>query len=423
MTIAYKKSKYFLSVIGLLSAILLLSCCAGPGVGGAIDADAAPSGAPPAQDAPLSTETAEEQPVSLRVLCAGDVMVHEPQLAAAWRDGASGVYDFSGCFAYVKEYISGADLALCNLETTLGGEPYTGYPMFSSPDSLADAIAGAGFDVVFTSNNHMLDRGAAGLRRTLEVARAKGLKTVGSRLAANEPASPVVHSGGLRVGLVSFTYESPRSGGNRTLNGIRIGEEIRPLINSFGYEDLDGDLVRVEEEIRRAREVGAEIVICYFHWGNEYQRKQTDYQETIASRAAGAGADIVFASHPHVLQGMEYLYPTPDRTVPVFYSLGNFISNQRAETTGDRYTEQGAMAVVDLRFLRSSGAVLQIEAKVLPTWVDKYRSGGKEIYAIVPLTGDFENNPALSASGHADRAREALAYCEELFGAAALYRE
>jgi poly-gamma-glutamate synthesis protein (capsule biosynthesis protein) len=257
----------------------------------------------------------------------------------------------------------------------------------------------------------------------LEVARAEGLKTVGSRLAANEPASPVIHSGGLRVGLVSFTYESPRAGGYRTLNGIRIGEEIRPLVNSFGYEDLDGDLARVEEEILRARAIGAEIVICYFHWGNEYQREQNNYQESIASRAAIAGADVVFASHPHVLQGMEYLYPTPDRAVPVFYSLGNFISNQRVETTGDRYTEQGAMAVVDIQFSRRNGAVLRIEAKVLPTWVDKYRSDVGEVYAIVPLAGDFESNPALSASGHADRAREALAYCEELFGEAALYRE
>jgi hypothetical protein len=65
---------------------------------------------------------------------------------------------------------------------------------------------------------------------------------------------------------------------------------------------------------------------------------------------------------------------------------------------------------------------LQIEAKVLPTWTDKYRSGAGDVYAIVPLTGDLENNPALLASGHIDRAREALEYCEELFGAAALYR-
>ncbi|MDR2295850.1 MAG: CapA family protein [Clostridiales Family XIII bacterium] len=401
--------------MGLLAAILLFSSCAETGEARRADADGAaalPSAAAPAEPA--------EEPVSLRILCAGDVMVHAPQLAAQ-RD-ETGAYDFRDNFTYVKPYISEADLALCNLETTLGGEPYTGYPTFSSPDSLADAIADAGFDAVFTSNNHMLDRGAAGLHRTTTVARAAGLATVGSRLSEDEPASVVVRCADASVGLVAFTYESPRAGESRTLNGIRIGEALRPLINSFGYEDLDGDLARVDEEIRRVREAGAEIVVCYFHWGEEYKLTQNGYQEYIASRAAISGADIIFASHPHVPQGMEYLSPAPGRSVPVFYSLGNFISNQRTETTGSRHTEQGLMAAVDLRFMRGSGEIVRIEAKVLPTWVDRYRSGGREVYAIVPLADDFENNPALLASGHADRARRALAYCEELFGEAMLIR-
>jgi poly-gamma-glutamate synthesis protein (capsule biosynthesis protein) len=120
---------------------------------------------------------------------------------------------------------------------------------------------------------------------------------------------------------------------------------------------------------------------------------------------------------------MEYLYPSPERAVPVFYSLGNFISNQRFETNDNRYTEQGLMAIVDLQFMRSAGSIESIEAKALPTWVDKYRSGGKDIYTIVPLTGDFENNPALRASGHEDRARQTLADCEALLGEDYIYRD
>ncbi|MDR2088727.1 MAG: CapA family protein [Clostridiales Family XIII bacterium] len=406
-------------VTGLLSAILLFSSCAGPGAAqGAEDA----AGRPAAETRDPAESAPAEAPVSLRILCAGDVMVHAPQLAAQ-RDDASGNYDFGNNFAYVKEYVAEADLALCNLETTLGGEPYTGYPAFSSPDSLADALAGAGFDAVFTSNNHMLDRGAAGLRRTLETARAAGLVTAGSRLSEDEPSSPLLSRKGIDVALVAFTYESPRAGASRTLNGIPISDELRPLIHSFGYEDIDGDLARVDGEIRRAREAGADIVVCYFHWGTEYRLSQNGDQEYIASRAAISGADVIFASHPHVPQGMAYLYPAADRAVPVFYSLGNFLSNQRAETTGSLHTEQGLMAMVDIRFMRSSGEISQIEAKVLPTWVDKYRSEGRDIYAIVPLAGDFENKPPLSASGHADRARRALEYCTELFGEAALYRE
>jgi poly-gamma-glutamate synthesis protein (capsule biosynthesis protein) len=413
-----------LIVMGLLAAIPLFSACgfgtAPTGSDGASAADVDAEAESEAENAGGGAEAeAPESPVSLRILCAGDVMVHSPQLEAQ-RDSTSGGYDFSNNFTYVKDYVTDADLALCNLETTMGGEPYTGYPTFSSPDSLVRAIADAGFDAVFTSNNHMLDRGETGLRRTLNATRSAGLRTAGSQLEG-ETSGPVIKSGGLNIGLVSFTYETPRAGENRMLNGIRVKKELEPLINSFGYKDLDGDLDRVTLEIGRAREAGAELVICYFHWGSEYQRSPDNYQQYIASRAAISGADIIFASHPHVPQGVEYLHPSPDRAVPVFYSLGNFISNQRLETRDNRYTEQGLMAMVDVEFMRNSGDIVSINAKALPTWVDKYRSGGRDVYAIVPLAGDFENNPSLLASGHADRARQALADCEALLGAEFLY--
>jgi poly-gamma-glutamate synthesis protein (capsule biosynthesis protein) len=407
------KSKAFILVVGLLLAIPLFSACGDDRNALSEPPGATDPGISVEADAEASVKALPETPVSLRILCAGDVMVHEPQLAAQ-RDSATGEYDFSNNFQYVQPYVSGADLALCNLETTFGGEPYKGYPCFSSPDRLAEALAGAGFDAVFTSNNHMLDTGAAGLRRTLEVAGAAGLGTTGSCPEGGKNYL-VVSRSGVNIGLVSFTYESPRAGGRRTLNGIYIPDALLPFVNSFGYEELDADLAAVETAIGAARADGAELVVCYFHWGNEYQRKPNAYQEHIASRAAIAGADIIFASHPHVLQGMDFLTPGPGRTVPVFYSMGNFISNQRTETTGDVYTEQGMMAVVDLRFLKSRGAVVRMDAKVLPTWVDKYRSGGKDVYAIVPLDEHMGENPALAESGHITRAEQALEYCRGLF--------
>ncbi|MDR1571669.1 MAG: CapA family protein [Clostridiales Family XIII bacterium] len=404
----------------LFLAIMLLPGCgadAGQGADGGAARDAA-SAPEAAEEVPEPPEP-PELPLSVSILCAGDVMAHKPQLAAHF-DAASGLYNFSGSFQYVKGYVSAADLALCNLETTLGGEPYTGYPMFSSPDSLADALAGAGFDVAFTSNNHMLDRGGDGLRRTLGALRAAGLQTAGSQLEG-ERNYLVVSAGGIGVGVVSYTYESPSVNGRRTLNGIYIKDEVRPLVNSFGFEDLDGDLAGVEAAIDGARADGAEVVVCYFHWGNEYQRAPSDSQRYIASRAAIAGADIIFASHPHVLQGMEYLEPEPGRRVPVFYSMGNFVSNQRTETTGSMYTEQGMLAFVRLSYMKSSGEIIEAEATALPTWVDKYSSGGRNVYAIVPLAGDFAANPALAESGHYERAAAALEYCRELFGEGSLY--
>lgn len=80
----------------------------------------------------------------------------------------------------VKDYISSAGIAVANFETTLAGEPYMGYPAFSSPVSLAVALQNVGFDLLLTANNHILDRGAKGLERTIDVLDSLGIMHTGS---------------------------------------------------------------------------------------------------------------------------------------------------------------------------------------------------------------------------------------------------
>jgi poly-gamma-glutamate synthesis protein (capsule biosynthesis protein) len=104
----------------------------------------------------------------ITLLFAGDVMGHMPQLNSAY-DSSTGRYDFNPVFGPVKSLITEADLALANLETTLAGPPFAGYPQFSAPDSLATALKNAGFDILVNANNHCLDRGKKGMERTISV--------------------------------------------------------------------------------------------------------------------------------------------------------------------------------------------------------------------------------------------------------------
>ena len=101
---------------------------------------------------------------SLSILVAGDLMQHQPQINAAYNGSG---YDYTDCFALVKDIVSAADLAIANFEVTLGGRPYKGYPCFSAPDAYLNAILDAGFDILTTGNNHCLDTGKRGLERTL----------------------------------------------------------------------------------------------------------------------------------------------------------------------------------------------------------------------------------------------------------------
>ena len=120
------------------------------------------------------------------------------------------------------------------------------------------------------------------------------------------------------------------------------------------------------------------------------------------------GVDIIYASHPHVLQTVEMITnENTGKEVPVFYSMGNFISNQRLETLNNRFTEQGMIARVNLKYSVSTGEIVDMKMDAMRTWVNKYRKASKDVYAIIPLDENFENNESLITSGNLNRAIQA----------------
>lgn len=365
------------------------------------------------EQAVIPKEEKIEEPIELNILSVGDVMVHRSQISSQY-DSDTGKYDYTNNYKHVKEYISQADLALCNIETTFAGEPYSGYPAFSAPDELADALKDAGFDVAITSNNHMMDKGGAGLKRTIEVLRAKGFNTAGSRLNNEEERYTIVEVKGVKIAVVPYTYETPTNGKGTALNGNIVSSENAELINSFSYETIDNDLIEIQEECESARTAGADIVVLYYHWGEEYQLSANKWQKYIAQQSVNnMDIDMIFASHPHVLQEMEYLQnESTGKSVPVFYSMGNFISNQRRETLPNiqncKQTEEGIIAKVNLKYMKSEGKITEIRMSAVPTWVEKYKMDGKSIYEIIPLDEKLKTNETLSASGHLTRAEKAL---------------
>ena len=279
-----------------------------------------------------------------------------------------------------------------------------------------------------TASNHAYDAGFQGLTRTVTVLQDNGLAAAGTRTDTETPRYVMKEAKGIKIAMIAYTYETGSGSDPATyLNAIPLSDEAAALVNSFNYNKLDEDIAEMKETADAARAAGADLVLFYFHWGNEYQRTYNSHQENIARRVAEeAGADFIFASHPHVPQGTGVIDVSATdsegvvttREVPVFYALGNLLSNQRREyiPSGGRFVEEGYMVTLDLTFDGETHALTERQTTLTPYWVDKYWSGGRYRYAIVPLTEGFEDSPILAESGHLSQARKALEDLREIPG-------
>lgn len=383
---AILKRRIFLACVSvvLIAAIVLLSFVIGSIVkpnnnGGTSSGPATP--APKPEPIPDKYAT---------VVSIGDIMCHSTQYQGAkTADG----YDFSDFFKEISSYFKASDLAIGNLELTFGGTEsgaWRGFPTFNTPDQLANAIADSGIGILMTANNHTYDTGFFGMKRTLDVVRNLGIETNGSRKDETEPKYVVKDLNGIKVGMVSYTYETTTATQTRKyLNGLLLSQEAAPLVNSFCYGRIDAFYQEATEIIAKMKEEGAEYITFYMHWGNEYQRTQNTQQKTIAQKLSNLGVNMIIGGHPHVVQPIEYLYSEDGQTETVcVYSLGNAVSNQRRSLMPNNapkgHTEDGLMVSYTLK-KTADGTVTLVDFEAIPTWVDRYLVGGKHKYTIYPM--------------------------------------
>lgn len=382
----------------------------------------------PEQKEPELPPEPEYETLSIR--CIGDIMAHQAQVEGAY-DSASSSYDFSNHFQYAAPYVGAADLTIANVETTFKGSgPYKGYPSFNAPDELAKNIKDMGVDVALLANNHIMDQGLTVLERSVDLLRENGMDVAGCQ-HDGEKRYLIRDVKGIKVGIVAYTYETPRNGGKRTINAAILSDAAEKVINSFtqdSYDVLDKDLAVIKTRIDDCKADGAEIVVVYMHWGEEYQKVGNPFQHYMADFLAHNGADIVFGSHPHVPQDIEIVEGRDSdgnpKNVPVFYSMGNFVSNQRTESLSGTYgagtaarTEQELIACIDINFCITDRTFTIDRTSVIPLWVDREKmSSGKYTYGVIPLVEGFESNEMLVRTGHVKRAQDALAAMKSLIG-------
>ncbi len=324
-------------------------------------------------EVPLPEPVMAPDSTSVTVLFAGDIMQHSPQITAAWNPADSS-YNYYPCFSYIKPVIEKFDIAVANLEVTLAGAPYTGYPQFSAPDALAAAARDAGFDILATANNHSCDRGDKGVIRTTRVLDSLGIMRTGTFSDSSDfrMRNPLrITKNDIRIALFNYTYGT---------NGIPFSYPA--IVNMIDTNAIVRDLSAIKNH-------ETDFVIVFFHWGSEYQRTPDPNQEKLAALCRRHGADVVIGSHPHVIQRMEYYAPEAENSSGFLlaYSLGNYVSNQR-----DRYRDGGAMISFTLSKTWNKKTVENPAYHL--TWVHTPVEENKKQYYILPVT-QFGNDSIL----------------------------
>lgn len=318
----------------------------------------------------LKGQDAEPSGQKISLLFMGDIMGHDSQIEAA-RVPGTGEYDYREVFMHLKPLIATSDFAAANLEVTLAGPPYKGYPQFSSPAALAAACTDAGIDCLFTANNHSADRRKSGIISTLDRLDSIGILNTGTfrNVISRDTLQPlIVNRNGISVALLNYTYGT---------NGIPVPPPV--IVNMLEKE-------RITADILKAKELNPDVLILALHWGTEYDTIPSEDQTQLANYFFYKGVDIIIGSHPHVIQKMIWQKDNPVfKNKAIAYSLGNFISNQRKPST-----DGGSMVKIELT--KNDSSVVISDAGYYLTWVYTPVENGRMRFYILPCA-EFENKP------------------------------
>ena len=262
---------------------------------------------------------------------AGDVIPHEAVRAAAGAAVSAGdptnSQGWGALLSDVADVFQRADFGFVNLETPVapahshGSKPF----MFDAPVALLEGLKTSGIKIVSFANNHVMDQGWSGFTETREHLREEGLLFAGSGDTVEQQWQPVItEANGIKVGWLGMT---------RWLNGNRNPDkDDQPHVNFFPYPGEAGgapgaDEAQVLAAVKAAR-AQCDFLVVSIHWGVEYAPTPRPEDVDIAHKMLEAGASVIVGHHPHVLQPVE-TYTTQDgRNTVIFYSLGNFLSNQ-----------------------------------------------------------------------------------------------
>jgi hypothetical protein len=363
-----------LGILGYAAVAALVACVA------ATAGNPAAAATHAAQAGPVAMPAEPSGPRQITVLGAGDILLHPGLWKQGRQDaaaaGKSGFY-FDPIFASAVPDISGADVAICHMETPYAAAkgPFKGYPIFAVPPQIAQTIHDIGYDSCSTGSNHSLDDGQTGIDRELDALDAAGVKHTGSARSAAEASTPdLINANGVMVAQLSYAYG---------FNGIPLPKDKPWMANLINVPNILA-------AAHAAKAAGADIVVVSLHWGTEYQQMPNAQQLSVAKTLlASPDIDLILGAHAHV--------PQPFQEINgkwVAYGMGNQVATQPFS----KPTQDGVMP--RFTFTETTPGHFQItKAEAIPTFDYMGQDGGP--YRLIDL-------PRALANPNLDPRRKAL---------------
>jgi poly-gamma-glutamate synthesis protein (capsule biosynthesis protein) len=317
---------------------------------------------------------ASAQTDRVTLLFAGDAMQHKSQLDAAKTNEG---YDYSSYFKWITPEVDSADIAVVNLETTLPGKAYSGYPMFGSPDEFAFSLKNAGFDVFLTANNHCLDKGKNGVERTIATLDWMQVKHLGTYASPEkrELLYPfIMVKNGIRIAMLNYTYGT---------NGIEA--KSPNVVNLLDKKQILAD-------IAVAKLMNPDIIVANVHWGDEYVLQPNKQQKDWADFFIKNGVRLVIGSHPHVVEPIDIRRNGDEIESVIIYSLGNLVSGMKRVNT-----DGGMMATIEIsKDIYGKTSIDTCSYSLV--WVHKPIENGRTAVQLIPVAS-FDNAEGRKALG------------------------
>lgn len=326
-----------------------------------------------------SVQTSSELPVeekkdtTIKMSIIGDIMCHNTQFKDAF-NSSTNTYDFSYVFSEIAPYFENNDLNIGNLETTFAGSgrSYSGYPTFNTPEALATDLKELGINVLSTANNHCMDTGNKGLVNTLDVLDSVGIDHMGTYRTEEESNNVLIKDvNGIKIAFLSYTYGT---------NGIPI-----PSSKPFSVNLIDKE--KILKDIANAKSNNVDLICTSMHWGVEYLDSPNTEQQDLANFLFTNGVDIIFGSHPHVLEKMEKVNVTTvdgeNKECFVIYSFGNFVSGQVKKNTR-------TSIILNLSVTKKADNTITIDnINYIPIYC--YTSGTSKKYKLIDIKKELDN--------------------------------